>query len=91
MLNCNKKNKWRTFQNETIDTTQLPKFEEVQFSILDSDYGSDIAKCIFLFFNNGGVGLGYCCFQQGDCWFLVGISAAYFLFLFFVCYYREWF
>jgi hypothetical protein len=26
------------FTNETIDTTQLPKFEEVQFSVLDADY-----------------------------------------------------
>jgi hypothetical protein len=38
------------FTNETIDTTLLPKFEEVQFS-LDADYWSDGAKCVCLFFN----------------------------------------
>jgi hypothetical protein len=39
----------------------------------------------FSFFNNGGVGLGYCCFSTGLLVFAVGISAAYFLFFLSVC------
>jgi hypothetical protein len=66
------------FTNETIDTTLLPKFEEVQFSVLDADYWKVTVLNVFVFF-----------FNCSPTWsivvtylFLVGISAAYFLFFF---------
>jgi hypothetical protein len=37
------------FTNETIDTTLLPKFEEVQFS-LDADYWKVTVLNVFVFF-----------------------------------------
>ncbi|PKH67910.1 hypothetical protein CXF59_05355 [Flavobacterium sp. ALD4] len=73
------------FSNETIDTTQLPKFEEVQFSILDSDYWKVTLLNVFFFFLIVGVGLGVLLFfNRGLLVFAIGISAAYFLFLFLV-------
>jgi membrane protein YdbS with pleckstrin-like domain len=73
------------FSNETIDTTQLPKFEEVQFSILDSDYWKVTLLNVFFFFLIVGAGLGVLLFfNRGLLVFAVGISAAYFLFLFLV-------
>jgi hypothetical protein len=38
------------FTNETIDTTLLPKFEEVQFSVLDADYWKVTVLNVFVFF-----------------------------------------
>jgi hypothetical protein len=38
------------FTNETIDTTQLPKFEEA-FSVLDADYWKVTVLNVFVFFN----------------------------------------
>jgi membrane protein YdbS with pleckstrin-like domain len=73
------------FSNETIDTTQLPKFEEVQVSILDSDYWKVTLLNVFFFFLIVGAGLGVLLFfNRGLLVFAVGISAAYFLFLFLV-------
>ena len=73
------------FSNETIDTTQLPKFEEVQFSILDSDYWKVTLLNVFFFFLIVGVGLGVLLFfNRGLLVFAIAISAAYFLFLFLV-------
>ena len=73
------------FSNETIDTTQLPKFEEVQFSILDSDYWKVTLLNVFFFFLIVLVGLGVLLFfNRRLLVFAIGISAAYFLFLFLV-------
>ncbi|WP_016990995.1 PH domain-containing protein [Flavobacterium sp. ACAM 123] len=73
------------FSNETIDTTQLPKFEEVQFSILDSDYWKVTVLNVFVFFLIIGLGLAVLLFfNRGLLIFVVGISAAYFVFLFLV-------
>ena len=38
------------FTNETIDTTQLPKFEEVQFTTLHSNYWKVTLINLFIFF-----------------------------------------
>lgn len=46
------------FTNETIDTTQLPKFEEVQFSLLHPNYWKVILIGLTLFFLLIGIGTG---------------------------------
>lgn len=46
------------FINETIDTTLLPKFEEVQFSTLHSDYWKVILISLGIFFLIIGLGTG---------------------------------
>lgn len=46
------------FINETIDTTQLPKFEEVQFSVLHPDYWKVILVSVAVFFLIVGIGAG---------------------------------
>jgi membrane protein YdbS with pleckstrin-like domain len=46
------------FTNETIDTTLLPKFEEVQFSVLHPNYWKVILIGLTLFFLLIGIGAG---------------------------------
>ncbi|REG97985.1 PH domain-containing protein [Flavobacterium aquicola] len=46
------------FINETIDTTQLPKFEEVQFSVLHPDYWKVILVSVASFFLISGIVAG---------------------------------
>jgi membrane protein YdbS with pleckstrin-like domain len=46
------------FTNETIDTTQLPKFEEVTFSVLDSNYWKVTLINMVLLFFVLGIGFG---------------------------------
>lgn len=46
------------FTNETIDTTQLPKFEEVQFSVLHPDYWKVTLISLTIFFLIIGIGVG---------------------------------
>lgn len=46
------------FTNETIDTTQLPKFEEVEFSFLHTDYWKVILISLAVFFLIAGIALG---------------------------------
>lgn len=73
------------FSNETIDTTQLPKFEEVEFSLLHANYWKVTLLNVFLFFLILGAGLGVLVFfNQELLLFAVGISAAYFAVLFIV-------
>lgn len=71
------------FTNETIDTTQLPKFEEVEFSVLHPSYWKVTLINTFFFFFILAIGLGLLLFfNQGLLVFLVGISIAFFLFFF---------
>jgi hypothetical protein len=73
------------FINETIDTSQLPKFEEVQFSVLDANYWKVTVINVFFFFLIIGVGLAVLMFfNRGLLFFAVGILAAYFILLFLV-------
>jgi len=73
------------FSNETIDTTQLPKFEEVEFTVLHADYWKVTLLNVFFFFLLAGAGLGVLLFlNRGLLVFAVGILAAYFIFLFLV-------
>lgn len=46
------------FTNETIDTTQLPRFEEVQFSKLHAWYWKEILAKIVIVFSILTIGLG---------------------------------
>ena len=46
------------FTNETIDTTLLPKFEEVEFSVLHPNYWKVILVSISVFFLLVGIGAG---------------------------------
>jgi len=46
------------FINETIDTTQLPKYEEVEFSVLHPDYWKVILVSLATFFLIVGIGAG---------------------------------
>jgi hypothetical protein len=73
------------FSNETIDTSQLPKFEEVQFSVLDANYWKVTVINVFFFFLIIGAGLAVLMFfNRGLLFFAVGILAAYFILLFLV-------
>lgn len=54
-----KTNNMENFINETIDTTQLPRFEEVQFSNLNPDYWKVTLINIFIVFLTLGIGLGF--------------------------------
>ena len=54
------------FTNETIDTTQLPKFEEVQFSVLHPDYWKVILISLTVFFLIIGIGAGLTLFFNDD-------------------------
>jgi membrane protein YdbS with pleckstrin-like domain len=71
------------FTNETIDTTRLPKFEEVQFSVLHSSYWKVtlINSCFFFLILAIGLGL-LLFFNQGLLSFLVEILVIFFVFLF---------
>lgn len=46
------------FTNETIDTTQLPKFEDVAFSVLHPDYWKVTLINLAIFFLIIGTGIG---------------------------------
>jgi membrane protein YdbS with pleckstrin-like domain len=46
------------FTNETIDTTQLPKYEEVEFSVLHPNYWKVTLLSLFIFFLVIGIGAG---------------------------------
>ena len=48
------------FTNETIDTTQLPKFEEVEFSVLHPNYWKVILISLSVFFLIIGIGVRTC-------------------------------
>jgi membrane protein YdbS with pleckstrin-like domain len=72
------------FTNETIDTSQLPKFEEVQFSVLHPSYWKVTLINTFFFFLIIAIGLGLLFFfNQGLLVFLAEISVIFSV-LFFV-------
>ena len=66
------------FTNETIDTTQLPRFEEVEFSVLHPSYWKVTLINAFFFFLIFAVGLGLLLFfNRGLLVFLVEILVIY--------------
>jgi membrane protein YdbS with pleckstrin-like domain len=50
------------FKNETIDTTQLPKFEEVEFSALHPNYWKVTLISLAVFFLIIAIGVGFVLF-----------------------------
>jgi membrane protein YdbS with pleckstrin-like domain len=71
------------FINETIDTARLPRFEEVQFSVLHPSYWKVTLINTFFFFLILAMGLGLLLFfNQGLLVFLVEISVIFFILLF---------
>jgi membrane protein YdbS with pleckstrin-like domain len=70
------------FTNETIDTTKLPRFEDVKFSVLDSNYWKVTLINAFLFFFILAIGLVLLVFFNQGLWvFFVEISVMYFVLL----------
>lgn len=66
------------FTNETIDTTQLPRYEAVAFSVLHSNYWKVTLINVFLFFLIIGTGLGLLLFfNQGLLAFMLEIAVIY--------------
>jgi membrane protein YdbS with pleckstrin-like domain len=66
------------FTNETIDTTKLPRFEEVEFSVLHPSYWKVTLINAFFFFLIFAVGLGLLLFfNRGLLVFLVEILVIY--------------
>lgn len=54
------------FTNETIDTTQLPKFEEVVFSVLHPNYWKVTLISLAVFFLVLGIGVGLVIYFNED-------------------------
>jgi membrane protein YdbS with pleckstrin-like domain len=54
------------FTNETIDTTQLPKFEEVAFSVLHPNYWKVTLISLAVFFLVLGIGVGLVIYFNED-------------------------
>lgn len=70
------------FTNETIDTTMLPKFEEVQFSVLHPNYWKVILIGLTMFFLFIGIGLGFAlCFNEELSPFVTELSIVYIVLL----------
>jgi uncharacterized protein len=66
------------FINETIDTTQLPKFEEVEFSVLHPNYWKVILLNLGIFFLIIGIGVGLFLFFNPEMFlFITEWSIAY--------------
>jgi len=71
------------FTNETIDTTKLPRFEDVKFSVLNANYWKVTLINAFLFFFIMALGLGLLLFfNRGLLVFLVEIAVIFFVVLF---------
>jgi membrane protein YdbS with pleckstrin-like domain len=71
------------FTNEIIDTAGLPRFEEVQFSVLHPNYWKVTLINTFFFFLILAIGIGLLMFfNRGLVVFLVEISIVFFIMLF---------
>ena len=66
------------FINETIDTTQLPKYEEVEFSVLHPNYWKITLISLAVFFFIIGIGAGFLLyFKEGLSSYLYELCIAY--------------
>jgi membrane protein YdbS with pleckstrin-like domain len=78
------------FTNETIDTSQLPKFEEVQFSVLHPNYWKVILINLAVFFLISGVAIGVALFFNEDlALFRLEFSIAFVCMIFFVLFFSR--
>jgi membrane protein YdbS with pleckstrin-like domain len=76
------------FTNETIDTTQLPKYEEVEFSVLHPNYWKVILLSLSVFFLIIGIGLGLVLYFNDELVvFITELSIAYVILLFIVLFF----
>ena len=78
------------FTNETIDTTKLPKFEEVEFSFLHPNYWKVTLINLFIFFLIMGIGIGLTLiFNNVFSEFRMEISIIYFVTLILVLFFSR--
>lgn len=78
------------FTNETIDTTQLPKYEEVEFSVLHTNYWKVILISLAIFFLIIGIGLGFTLyFNEELAVFVTELSIVYVVLVFIVLFFSR--
>lgn len=78
------------FTNETIDTTSLPKFEEVKFSVLHPNYWKVILISLAIFFLLIGIGVGLVMyFNEELSLFVIQFWTAYGVLLFIVLFFSR--
>jgi membrane protein YdbS with pleckstrin-like domain len=78
------------FTNETIDTTQLPKFEEVEFSVLHPNYWKVTLISLSIFFLIIGIGIGLTLFFNEEISsFITEISIVYVVLLLMVLFFSR--
>ena len=78
------------FTNETIDTTQLPKYEEVVFSVLHPNYWKEILISIVVFFLISGLGLGLALyFNEELTVFIAELGIVYVVLIFIVLFFSR--
>lgn len=78
------------FTNETIDTTQLPKFEEVEFSVLHPDYWKVTLISLSVFFLIVGIGVGFILyFNEELCQFISTLIIVYLVLLLLVIFFSR--
>ena len=78
------------FTNETIDTTQLPKYEEVKFSVLHPNYWKVIFISLAIFFLIVGIGLGLVFFFNEELYvFIAELGIAYVVLIFIVLFFSR--
>lgn len=76
------------FINETIDTTQLPKYEEVEFSVLHPNYWKVILISLAVFYLITGIGLGLALYFNAElAVFITELSIAYVVLVFIVLFF----
>ena len=78
------------FTNETINTTRLPKYEEVEFSVLHANYWKIILISLSVFFLIAGIGLGLALyFNHRLAVFTTELSIAYVVLVFIVLFFSR--
>lgn len=78
------------FTNETIDTAQLPKYEEVEFSVLHTNYWKVILISLAVFFLIIGIGLGFTLyFNEELAVFVTELSIVYVVLVFVVLFFSR--
>src|SRR4051812_49309526 len=78
------------FTNETIDTTRLPKYEEVEFSLLHTNYWKVIVINLAVFFLIAGIGLGLTLYFNEELYpFVLNFSIVYVVLLLLVIFFSR--
>ena len=78
------------FTNETIDTTQLPKFEEVAFTVLHPNYWKVTLIMLTVFFLVVGIGVGFIVYFNEEFYFsILELSIVYVVFILLVLFFSR--